>query len=579
MPKCLSSCSKLPRDLCIKDECQYFNGDKKKYCRLSNKYKMDEHCVPFMKPKTEKRKKKCYSKCRKIPEELCTNECTFIKGKKYNFCRLSNKYTMDEECTIRPKTKKANTFFNSEQNNSMKQKNAITNSIKKNAITNSTKKNAMKKIYQFMTRVDSNKRRAHFLKAICSHAGICMAFGKEIDKIRKHFDGFMNFSYVKQPIKQIGEVSANGFVNEITYEKNGYVSNSILKSAIRKDSDNLMFEYIVGKYINKQCKIFSCFIETYGIFTYNNVDVWKNIKNNKNLGIHQLKHSLTLLPQTITTKELELSCKSSNYLALLIQHIHDAKSLHQMCKDPFFLEKDIVNVLYQIYLPLATLANTFTHYDLHKKNILVYEPIKNKYMNYKYYLNDGSLVEFKSSYIAKIIDYGRCFFVDKDETDFIMSSKTTYDAVCKIKKCDPKCGKNVGYKFMQKERTPGSNAFISSIVCNRSHDLRLLNELYITKKIDIYNPSLYDLLQKVKYGVGIHDPEEKIYGTKEQLNSEMPHSIVNIGDAHEALKHMVISNKIKNDNDYKHMESVGTFHIYQNGTSMNFIPNVHNVSR
>ena len=29
MPKCLSSCSKLPRDLCIKDECQYFNGDKK----------------------------------------------------------------------------------------------------------------------------------------------------------------------------------------------------------------------------------------------------------------------------------------------------------------------------------------------------------------------------------------------------------------------------------------------------------------------------------------------------------------------------------------------------------------------
>ena len=96
MPKCLSSCSKLPRDLCIKDECQYFNGDKKKYCRLSNKYKMDEHCVPFMKPKTEKRKKKCYSKCRKIPEELCTNECTFIKGKKYNFCRLSNKYTMDE---------------------------------------------------------------------------------------------------------------------------------------------------------------------------------------------------------------------------------------------------------------------------------------------------------------------------------------------------------------------------------------------------------------------------------------------------------------------------------------------------
>ena len=569
MPKCLSSCSKLPRDLCIKDECQYFNGDKKKYCRLSNKYKMDEQCVPFMKPKTEKRKKKCYSKCRKLSEELCTNECTFIKGKKYKFCRLSNKYKMDEECNILPK--KTNSLsIKSAQNHSMKQKNAI---------TNSTKKNAMKKIYQFMTRVDSNKRRAYFLKAICSDAGICMAFGKEIDKIRKHFYGFVNFSYVKQPIKRIGEVSANGFVNEITYEKNGYVSNSILKSAIRKDSDNLMFEYIVGKYINKQCKIFSCFIETYGIFTYNNVDVWKNIKNNKNMGIHQLKHSLTLLPQKISTKELELSCKSSNYLALLIQHMNDAKSLHQMCKDPFFLEKDIVNVLYQIYLPLATLANTFTHYDLHKKNILVYEPIKNKYINYKYYLNDGSLVEFKSSYIAKIIDYGRCFFVDKDEKDFTMSSKTTYDAVCKIKKCDPKCGKNVGYMFMKPEEIPGSMYFISSAIRNKSHDLRLLYELYITKKIDTYNTSLYYLLQKVKYSVGIHYPEDNRFGTKEQLISEMPHSIANVGDAHEALKQMILLNKIKNDNDYKHMESVGTFHIYQNGTPMKFIPMVHNVSR
>ena len=51
----------------------------------------------------------------------------------------------------------------------------------------------------------------------------------------------------------------------------------------------------------------------------------------------------------------------------------------------------------------------------------------------------------------------------------------------------------------------------------------------------------------------------------------MPYSIANVGDAHEALKHMVISNKFKNDNEYKHMESVGTFHIYQNGTPMKFI--------
>lgn len=59
-------------------------------------------------------------------------------------------------------------------------------------------------------------------------------------------------------------------------------------------------------------------------------------------------------------------------------------------------------------MPLATLANTFTHYDLHPSNVLLCEPVLGKY--YKYILNDRTVVEFKSKYIVKIIDYGRSFF-------------------------------------------------------------------------------------------------------------------------------------------------------------------------
>ena len=33
-----------------------------------------------------------------------------------------------------------------------------------------------------------------------------------------------------------------------------------------------------------------------------------------------------------------------------------------------------------------------------------------------------------------------------------------------------------------------------------------------------------------------------------------------------------MSNKLKNDNDYNDMETVGTFHMYQNGTPIEFIP-------
>lgn len=162
-----------------------------------------------------------------------------------------------------------------------------------------------------------------------------------------------------------------------------------------------MFEYIVGQYINKQCKLFPCFVETYGIFTYKNNNVWNYIKDSKIIENTEIKDSLILLPETITETSMEFSCKNSKYLAVLIQHIKDAKTIYKMSQDPLFLENDIINVLYQIYMPLLNLANTFIHYDLHMSNVLVYEPVKNKYIQYRYLLNDGTIVEFKSSYICQ----------------------------------------------------------------------------------------------------------------------------------------------------------------------------------
>ena len=569
MPKCFSKCSKIPRDLCTNKECQYVNGYKKQYCRLSQKYKMDENCVPVMKPKSEKIKKKCYSKCRKLSEQLCKNEgnkeCTFINGKK-QYCRLSQKYIMDENCNIHSKNRLQSKISVRNTKSSV----SITKKSEPKISDRTRKNNASRKINKFMRQVDPNKRRARFLHSICSDSGVCLSFGKEIRTIKKHFGGFVNFSYIKEEIKRIGEPSSNGFVNEITYEKNGYIANSILKSTTRKDTDNLMFEYIVGQYINKQCKIFPCFVETYGIFTYKNNNVWNYIKDSKIIENTEIKDSLTLLPETITETSMEFSCKNSKYLALLIQHIKDAKTIYKMSQNPLFLENDIINVLYQIYMPLLNLANTFTHYDLHMSNVLVYEPVKNKYIQYRYLLNDGTIVEFKSSYIAKIIDYGRSFFIDKDETGFSKSSKSIYDTICKIKKCEPHCGINFGFSTLAPEEYPGDFYYISSSVRNISHDLRLLYELYSYPNINQLNPNLYNELEKVKYGVGLTD--NKQYGTKEQLRMEMPNKIVNVFDAHLSLKNLVMGNKLKNDNDYKDMESLGTFHIYQNGTPMEFIP-------
>ena len=36
-------------------------------------------------------------------------------------------------------------------------------------------------------------------------------------------------------------------------------------------------------------------------------------------------------------------------------------------------------------MPLSIIKNNFTHYDLHYENVFLYEPLKNKYIEYHYY--------------------------------------------------------------------------------------------------------------------------------------------------------------------------------------------------
>ena len=219
-------------------------------------------------------------------------------------------------------------------------------------------------------------------------------------------------------------------------------------------------------------------------------------------------------------------------------------------------------------MPLATLANTFTHYDIHKENVLIYEPIKGKYIQYRYILNDGTIVEFKSSYIVKIIDYGRSFFVNN--TGFKRSSKEIYDTICHLDECEPECGKYKGFHTLSPEETPGSFYYISSSTRNMSHDLRLLNDIIKTRGVDYYNYYLYEELEKVSYGVGL-EPNKR-FGTKERTETGTS-QILNVMDAHNALKHLLITRKLFYDELYDDMERLGTFTIYESGRPMEFEQN------
>jgi hypothetical protein len=493
------------------------------------------------------------------------------------------------------------------------------------------KTTASKRVAALMQKREIPEARAHFLNSICFDSNVCITLAQNTNMIKHHFNYFTDFTYLFN-IKRIGTPSANGFINEFKYEREGYVAHAILKSAIKQRSDNLFYEYLVGQYVNKLNLLYPCFLETYGYFYYDSHDTWKHFKNNKILGA-DYADELDLQSSKITDESFSNSCTDSQRLCILIQHINEAISLDSKLESKSFLKSHLLYVLYQVYMPLAMNADTFTHYDLHTGNVLLYEPVKGKYIEYHYHLNNNETVTFKCCYIAKIIDYGRSFFVDETNPNKITNtSENIYNKLCKLDACDytppssktsnssasmdsesssnssnssasikspsktysnlmhdtnatstasdadtTKCGEAYGYALVAPESTPGSFYHISGSKRNMSHDLRLLhilNEEYRRKRIDT---ELTRLLKTVPYGILQRKPILKVYndkfGTKEETSSGLPKLINNVIDAHNALKTLVINLEAKASNDayFERRQKLGDLHIYTDGNKMKFI--------
>jgi hypothetical protein len=326
--------------------------------------------------------------------------------------------------------------------------------------------------------------RIHFLKTICSDSGFCLTFGKEDNKIKEFFKGFTTFEYAIDPIKRIGEISGNGFVNQITYERDGYKAYAVLKSSMKQNTDNLMYEYKVGQYINTLTKKLPCFVETYGLFKYNDTIAYHFMQENETHSsktIASLKSKLDIIPNIDWAK----ACKESQYLCLLIQHFSGVLTLYDFVKlnekNIDKLSNIILNIFFQIYIPLALLEDTFTHYDLHANNILLYPTPNGKYIKFNYNIPanlvakhglSSNKIEFYSPFIVKIIDYGRSYFKNGAE-----DGKTVYDQICATPKCNhpsfSSCGKMYGFLW-NAPLDPTLTSRLSAYVNNNKYDLDLL---------------------------------------------------------------------------------------------------------
>lgn len=537
-----------------------------------------------------KTKKKCFSSCRGNPYSECNlPRCKYIRGNKYHYCRLSAKYKMNpNSCRVTRKLKKSEIKPHAEKviqrflvKHRFKKGKEETNVGVETNVGEETK--YAEKIAKFMKRT-TQKRRARFLKSICEDSGVCIAFGKENQKISQFFHHFVNFDFVKN-IKRIGAPSANGFVNEIEYKKYNYLAYAVLKSSASERSDNLAYEYLVGQFINKKMNFFPCFLQTYGLYHYLSQNKWSHIRITKTIQTNVLKDSLQILDKF----DSSFACKNSQYLAILIQHIKNAETLNSFFEGDIrlpFLANDLAAVLYQVYFPLSILASQFTHYDLHTNNVLLYTPVKGSFIHYHYYFNDKTVVQFYSPYIVKIIDYGRCYFKDGNQS----STNLLDDNLCKNTDCDPNCGEDYGFTWFDKE-LDDDNHFISAYRNNQSHDLRLMKVLHyeLEKQINArmtqlkdnpyykaYIEPVFTLVKKTKYGLGIKNEKNKFFGTKSHLGVGYPNSIYNIKDAEKGLRTILQSSDYKKllAINIQNKKKIGDLHVYADGRPMHFVPHV-----
>lgn len=412
-----------------------------------------------------------------------------------------------------------------------------------------------------------NRNLGSMLQKVCRDPNNCLAFGVYDEYIKAHFDDFSDLAQVDMPnVKKIGSVSANGFVLELPFVKNGFKAYTVLKCALSESADNLFYEFLVGKYfINQYTKKLPCFVETYDLYDFED-EYWHEFAyKSPKLAVGELKIRRIKTTPTFHKKDLdddfEQSCLLNKRLCILIQHFNNVWPLYLWHHHFQEFNSDICSSLYQVFYALTMLKDKFTHYDLHGGNILLYKPFgKQMYIRMRYHYGDGKpTVEFKTEYVVKIIDYGRSFVnIDGVTTNEIM------DKVCKLKSCDPMCGKNFGYDVIQGSKVEESNLSaigLNPTKLNNSHDLRFVKETFTKNLLNAILPQEPVPKISVTY--------EHEFATRPAIGNGSIGDIKSVVDMHQYLvEHVMDHPIIKQRNDTKYDSSwteAATMDIYDDG--------------
>jgi hypothetical protein len=386
------------------------------------------------------------------------------------------------------------------------------------------------------------------LSKICPNVSDCLLIGKYRPYILKWFNYF-DLRNAHNKVKRIGIESNNATILELEYSikvingssKHDYISYAILKSNIYRYTDNLWYEYKIGKYLNQFHKYLPMFVETYNLYKYNNTDLKDKIMavSSSSFDINKVtgKNISELMDEANDTTLIE-SCNNSENYAFTSQVIQNSTSLYDMVLKNNMNSYDLASVIFQVYFGLCTLNKNgfpFAHYDLHSGNVLLYKPFGDNLIHYRFHLTERSeVIDIYSSYMIKIIDYGRSFM--KDTPDIF--NELTLD------KYKRPCGRDHGIdkgfflgKYLRED------LFINYVDINLSHDLRLLENIrQITDKYKYY-PDINPIFKRLQYNVGIKKPERMSYGTQPNNKRGGLDSINNIWDAMDNFLEYIVQNQ------------------------------------
>jgi hypothetical protein len=310
-------------------------------------------------------------------------------------------------------------------------------------------------------------------------------FGMEMQSFLKAFKKLSLFEEAKIGLKKWKPLSQgeNGTTYLVTFLAYDVIVPAVLKKSTEIDNDNLMYEYRVGLYLNPFCSKFPCFVYTYGLYTnltLPETQEYSAVPDFKQSDIEIQNYSM----RTACDKTVGV-----NNLCLLTQYVQKSEPLskHFEYLNQFTLAEDDTNmskktydlwcILFQIYYTLGELYPEFEHNDLNANNVLVKE--LNVEIKFTFLSEKSTPVVFKSKYLAKIIDYGRCNY-----SNSVMDIKE----VCEAPNCSKRviqkkgeypislCGEKEGFKFINFSVLPDRRQ--EEIIANNyKPDSFLLNEI------------------------------------------------------------------------------------------------------